>query len=39
LSTLGDKYKEMDMNNLFDRFIHFSNTFYSMFDIKSKVIY
>ena len=27
----------MDMNNLFDRFIQFSNTFYSMFDIKSKV--
>ena len=25
------------MNNLFNRFIHFSNTFYSMFDIKSKV--
>lgn len=25
------------MNNLFSRFIHFSNTFYSMFDIKSKV--
>ncbi|HGE70140.1 TPA: hypothetical protein ENX78_04845 [Candidatus Poribacteria bacterium] len=25
------------MNNLFDRFIQFSNTLYSMFDIKSKV--
>jgi len=25
------------MNNLFDRFIQFSNTFYSMLDIKSKV--
>lgn len=25
------------MNNLFKKFIHFSNTFYSMFDIKSKV--
>lgn len=25
------------MNNLYDRFIQFSNTFYSMFDVKSKV--
>lgn len=25
------------MNNIFNKFIHFSNTFYSMFDIKSKV--
>ena len=25
------------MNKLFDRFIHFPNTFYSRFDVKSKV--